>query len=175
MILNIINFTEKERDVAVGIWEWVRRTSRRKDEKWTVDSSSKPRTMSMPPKCTFLSLNCKPVSVAWSRSDWTLGHKFRSVSPTGSHLPHTVPVGSHTKPFNIDDALITASEYGLIVFYQWIVMLYRARFMTLTTSVSPLLTTSIGPGNIPLTVMLLCVSHSLFTFVACICMHKYYM
>ena len=50
--------------------------------------------------------------------------------------------------------------------YQWMVTLYCARLTTLTTSVSPSLTSSVGPGNCPFTVMMLCVLHSLFTGVS---------
>ena len=46
------------------------------------------------------------------------------------------------------------------------VTLYRALLVTLTTRVSPLFISKVGPGNCPLTVMLLWVLHSLFTGVA---------
>lgn len=59
-----------------------------------------------------------------------------------------------------------------IVTYQWIVTLYFAWFFTLTTRVSPLLTSSVGPGNIPFTVMMLWVLHSLFTGVAWTCLFQ---
>jgi hypothetical protein len=50
--------------------------------------------------------------------------------------------------------------------YQWMVTLYCARLTTLITSVSPSLTSSVGPGYCPFTVMTLCVLHSLFTGVS---------
>ena len=57
-------------------------------------------------------------------------------------------------------------KYGRQSIYQWMVTLYRALLTTLTTRVSPLFTSSVGPGNIPLTVMEFWVLHSLFTGVA---------
>lgn len=50
--------------------------------------------------------------------------------------------------------------------YQWIVTLYLALLITVTMRVSPLLTSKVGPGNWPFTVMALWVLHSLFTGVA---------
>lgn len=49
--------------------------------------------------------------------------------------------------------------------YQWMVTLYRALLTTFTTRVSPLFTSNVGPGNCPLTVMVLWVLHNLFTGV----------
>lgn len=57
-------------------------------------------------------------------------------------------------------------EQGRGVPYQWMVTLYCARLTTLITSVSPSLTSSVGPGYCPFTVMTLCVLHSLFTGVS---------
>lgn len=45
------------------------------------------------------------------------------------------------------------------------VALYCAWLCTLTLSLSPFLTCSVGPGNCPFTVMILCVPHNLFTGV----------
>jgi hypothetical protein len=45
----------------------------------------------MPPKCSFLSFNSKPVGVTSTWSNWALCHKFWPICPTRSHLPNTVP------------------------------------------------------------------------------------
>lgn len=48
--------------------------------------------------------------------------------------------------------------------YQWRVILYWAWLVTLTTMRSPSTATTLGPGNLPLTVTMLLVLHSLVTF-----------
>jgi hypothetical protein len=45
-------------------------------------------------------------------------------------------------------------------------------FTALITSVSPLFTSMVGPGNCPFTVMILFVWHSRFTTVSWTCVHR---
>lgn len=49
--------------------------------------------------------------------------------------------------------------------YQWMEMLYGPAFTTLIARESPFLASTVGPGNWPFTVSMLCVLHSLFTGV----------
>ena len=62
------------------------------DDECTVDGGSEPGAMRVPPQCPFLALDSETVRVALSGSDWALGHELRTISPSSSHLPHTMPV-----------------------------------------------------------------------------------
>jgi hypothetical protein len=51
--------------------------------------------------------------------------------------------------------LIVLRSYNMFHNYQWRVTLYLALFIALITRVSPSRTSSVGPGNSPLTVIVL--------------------
>ena len=57
----------------------------------SIHSGSKPRTVCMPPKCTFLPLHREPIRVTLPWSDRALCDKFRSISPCSPHLPNPMP------------------------------------------------------------------------------------
>lgn len=57
----------------------------------------------------------------------------------------------------------TTHLFGVHKTYQCKVTSYWALFTTLMTRVSPFLTSKVGPGNCPFTVIMLWVLHSLFT------------
>ena len=80
-------------DWCFALWlrERIRVSYPRVNDQSSVNSGSEPWTMSMPPKCSFLALDCKPVSVTLPWSNWTLCNKFRSIRPRCPHLSDTMP------------------------------------------------------------------------------------
>lgn len=85
-------YTKHEGCLAIRFRKWKRGARGWVDDECTVDGGSEPRAMSVPPQCPDLALDCETVRVTISGSDWALGHEFRTISPSSSHLPHTMPV-----------------------------------------------------------------------------------
>jgi len=84
--------TEHEGGLAVRFRERKRGTRGWVNDECAVDSGSEPRAVSVPPQCPFLALDSETVRVALSGSDRALGHEFWAISPSGSYLPHSMPV-----------------------------------------------------------------------------------
>ena len=110
--------TKKEDSFALWLLEGIRVSLFRANDQSSIDGSSEPGTVRVPPKSTFLSLDGEPVSVTPSRPYRALSHKFRSISPSSPNLPHTVPM-INTKqlidPFQITDFEIDIMVYTLPV------------------------------------------------------------
>lgn len=87
--------TEQNGGLALWLCERISRSFSWIDDQSTIDGSSKPRTVRMPPKRTLLSFNGEPVGVTSSRLNGTLRYKFWSIGPSCSHLPYSMPrIGS---------------------------------------------------------------------------------
>nr|AFK45038.1 unknown [Medicago truncatula] len=67
--------------------------------------------MCMPKKCSSLTSNGEIVCITMSRLNWTLCDICRSISPTCSQLPNTMPMDG-----NIVVDLITNFDYHCIIF-----------------------------------------------------------
>lgn len=104
-------YTKHEGGLAIRFRKWKRGTKGWVDNECTVDGGSEPGAMRVPPQCPFLSLYSEAVRVALSGSDWALGHEFRTISPSSSHLPHTMPV------FKKEKLLLQLITYPFIKIY----------------------------------------------------------
>lgn len=61
------------------------------DDEGSIDCSSKPSAMSMPPQGSFLILNGESVGVARPGLNRALSHVLRPVGPRRPHLANAVP------------------------------------------------------------------------------------
>lgn len=141
--------------------------------------------MSMPPQSPLLIFDCEPVGITPSWLDRALCHTIRSICPWISQLSDSMPDKfRHNNWTGVETCmyvyailsflfLIILRSYNMFHNYQWRVTLYLALFIALITRVSPSRTSSVGPGNSPLTVIVLWVLHSLLTGLAWICFNPH--
>lgn len=76
----------------MGLREGIGVSLFRANDESSIDRGSEPRAVGVPPKSSFLSLNREPVSVTLTGPDGALGDEFWPISPSSSHLPHSMPI-----------------------------------------------------------------------------------
>lgn len=81
-------------DFLVGFREGIRNSPLREDDNGAVDGGPEPENVCVPEKCAALACDCEIVHVALPRLNWTLCNVCRSVSPTGSELPNSMPISN---------------------------------------------------------------------------------
>lgn len=87
----ISSLTKKYRNLFDGLLEGVRNPKFGVNNEGSIDCSSKPSAVSMPPQGPFLILNGESVGVARPGLNRALSHVLRPVRPRRSHLANAVP------------------------------------------------------------------------------------
>ena len=64
------------------------------DNQGSIDSSSKPWTVCMPPEGPFLSSDGEFICVTSPWANWALCYKFRSIGPPCAELAHSMPANT---------------------------------------------------------------------------------
>ena len=83
----------------MGCREWIRHAELWQDDNATMDGGSQPENMSMPEECASLAGDGEIVHITFPRLNRTLCNVCRSISPTRSELPDSMPTTNivHTR------------------------------------------------------------------------------
>ena len=127
--------------------------------------------MSMPEESSSLSNNGEVVQITLSSLNWTLSYVQWPIRPSAAKLSDSMPVNNLLQ-LTCHPPLLLKKSFKLILvnhIYQCMLMLFGTWLTTLTNNLSPSLAMTGGPGNLPFTVTMLFVWHSLVTFCNLIC------
>lgn len=86
-----MKLTKNDGNINLGCREGIRGARFWKNNEGSIDRSSEPPAVGVPPQCALLILNLETVSVGSAGHDGALCHKFRTIGPRGPHLSYTVP------------------------------------------------------------------------------------
>lgn len=192
MIKKRDELTEDDRNFPVGLRERIGSVLDGKNYDRAVNGGSQPWDMSMPEQSSSLSYNGEVVRVALPVLDWTLRYICWPVCPSAQKLSNSMPdfigrrINIHklyndsTVDWRVVLCNITTNTFQWNNWYcyeklemcgtnQWMLTLLATLLTTSTTTRSPSLAKTGGPGNLPFIVMMLLVWHNLVTLCNCTC------